>query len=96
MKLTAKMWLLFIVQNERKLPPVSKEIISDSTKWSEKGTQIERGLDKVMPSEILHVYLEQTKFISKATWAAFPMFSMLQSSMDLAVFPSKCISIWNN
>ena len=32
MKLTTKMWLLFTVQNERKPPPVSKEIISDSAK----------------------------------------------------------------
>lgn len=68
-------WLLkrgyFSVFTVRENIPTSKEITSDSVKWNEKGTQIERGFDKVMPLEKSHIYLDHTKFISKTVWGAF-------------------------
>ena len=68
-------WLLkrvyFSVFTVRENIPTSKEITSNSVKWNEKGTQIERGFDKVMPLEKLHTYLDHTKFISKTVWGAF-------------------------
>ena len=84
-------WLLkrgyFSVFTMKENIPTSKDIISDSVKWNEKGTQIERGFDKVMPLEKSRVYLDHTKFISKTIWGTF---QILKTNFNIFLNGSCC------